>query len=314
MKNILIVALLLVFGGLFAESMFDMTMHELSKDYIDVQKLLAADKTEGVNDLAGNMLSKIDKLDAKKAKGEHAAKYADMPKQLMKSAMSLKKAKNIKAMRSAFGDMSKPMAMWTSLNKPADTYVVYCPMAKKSWLQDSDEVANPYYGSEMPECGEIVSSPDKTKMMDHKMEKGHMMGKEMDKKAHKMSNKMKHADMEDHKCDGNCKHDEMKDKAHKMSKDMKHDMKDASHKCDGNCKHDEMKEKAHKMSKDMKHAEMGDHKCDANCKHDEKMMKKMKIEKHVCDENCKHEDMMKEHTEDANESVDKKMDKLKGKI
>jgi len=265
MKNILIVTLLIVFGGLFAESMFDMTMHELSKDYIEVQKLLAADKTEGVNDLAGNMLSKIDKLDAKKAKGEHAAKYADMPKQLMKSAKKLENAKNIKAMRSAFGDMSKPMAMWTSLNKPADTYVVYCPMAKKSWLQDSEEVSNPYYGSEMQKCGEIVSSPEKTKMM-------------------KKHADMKH-DMKGHKCDGNCKHDEKMMKKHADMKhaDMKHDMKD--HKCDANCKHDE---------KMMKHSEMKDHKCDGNCKHDDKIMKEQK--------------------KDASKSMDKKMDKLKGKI
>jgi len=181
MRNLMIVTLLIVFGGLFAESMFDMTMSEISKDYIGVQKILAADKTEGVNDLAGKMLTKIDQLDAKNATGEHASKYADMPKQLKSSALNLKKAKNIKSMRTAFGDMSKPMAMWTSLNKPADTYVVYCPMAKKSWLQDSDEVANPYYGSAMSECGEIVSSPANAKMMDHETDM-----------------KMDHSEMNDH--------------------------------------------------------------------------------------------------------------------
>jgi len=220
MKNILIVALLIVFGGLFAESMFDMTMQELSKDYIEVQKILAADKTEGVNEIAGNMLKKAGKLDAKKAKGEHASKYAKIPEQLKKSAMSLKKAKNIKSMRKAFGEMSKPMAMWTSLNKPDETYVVYCPMAKKSWLQDSEEVANPYYGSEMLKCGEVVSSPENSKMMKHDLK--HDMKEDM---KHHMGEKM------DHKCDSNYKHDE-----NKMEK----------HVCDGNCHHDEIK-KDHKQ-------------------------------------------------------------------
>jgi len=249
MKNILIVALLVVFGGLFAESMFDMTMQEISKDYIKVQKILAADKTEGVNEIAGNMLKKAGKLDAKKAKGEHASKYAKMPEQLKESTMSLKKAKNIKSMRKAFGEMSKPMAMWTSLNKPADTYVVYCPMAKKSWLQDNEDVANPYYGSEMLKCGEVVSSPADAKMMKH-------------------------------------------DLKHDLKHDMKHDMK---------------KEMKHHMGKDM------DHKCDGNCKHDEKMMKH-EMKDHKCDENCKHDEMMMKHKKETNKSVDKKMDKLKGKI
>jgi hypothetical protein len=30
-------------------------------------------------------------------------------------------------------------------------------MAKKPWLQDSEEITNPYYGSKMLRCGDIVS-------------------------------------------------------------------------------------------------------------------------------------------------------------
>ena len=39
--------------------------------------------------------------------------------------------------------------------------VVYCSMAKHSWLQPKGEVSNPYYADEaMRTCGEIEESAD----------------------------------------------------------------------------------------------------------------------------------------------------------
>lgn len=35
-------------------------------------------------------------------------------------------------------------------------YVANCPMAQADWLQDSQELANPFYGEDMKECGRIV--------------------------------------------------------------------------------------------------------------------------------------------------------------
>jgi hypothetical protein len=30
---------------------------------------------------------------------------------------------------------------------------MYCPLKKAGWVQEGPEVANPYYGAEMLECG-----------------------------------------------------------------------------------------------------------------------------------------------------------------
>jgi hypothetical protein len=36
--------------------------------------------------------------------------------------------------------------------------VLYCSMKKRSWLQpDGETTGNPYYGREMPSCGEVIS-------------------------------------------------------------------------------------------------------------------------------------------------------------
>jgi Cu(I)/Ag(I) efflux system membrane fusion protein len=34
-------------------------------------------------------------------------------------------------------------------------FIIHCPMAHADWIQDSDEIANPYYGDVMPDCGAV---------------------------------------------------------------------------------------------------------------------------------------------------------------
>lgn len=34
-------------------------------------------------------------------------------------------------------------------------FIIHCPMAHADWIQDSDEIANPYFGDEMPDCGAV---------------------------------------------------------------------------------------------------------------------------------------------------------------
>lgn len=63
--------------------------------------------------------------------------------------------------RGAFGEVSESvvalLAAEPSLQK--GRYVFECPMAKgyKKWVQVNDKVSNPYFGSEMPECGAEAS-------------------------------------------------------------------------------------------------------------------------------------------------------------
>ena len=38
----------------------------------------------------------------------------------------------------------------------AKLYVLYCPMARGQWLQDSSKSANPYYATDMKECAELT--------------------------------------------------------------------------------------------------------------------------------------------------------------
>ena len=43
----------------------------------------------------------------------------------------------------------------TQPNAKGELVSAYCPMAKASWLQFGDVIANPYLGGEMPTCGTV---------------------------------------------------------------------------------------------------------------------------------------------------------------
>ena len=90
--------------------------------------------------------------------GEH---YKGVTGKLGVAAAGVGKARTIEQAREAMKELSKPMAMWASMSKPAGIDVVFCSMAKGSWLQRDDKIRNPYYGAKMLKCGEIVSGKHK---------------------------------------------------------------------------------------------------------------------------------------------------------
>ncbi len=259
MKKLMILSIVVLLSVLLiADSKFDLVMNEISQDYIKIQKLLASDKTanetDNINELAEAMLVKISKLDEKEVTLANKDKLAGLQGKLNKAAKKIKKAKSIKTMRDAFGELSKPLALWTSLENPDGIYVAYCPMAKKSWLQDNNEVANPYYGSSMPRCGEIVSTPVNMKMDAHKCDDScdHASMKMKDKDCG-VACKDSEKKMDAHKCDDSCEHASMKMK----DKDCGVACKDSekkmdNHKCDDSCEHALLKKDCEMMGNDKK--------------------------------------------------------------
>jgi hypothetical protein len=71
--------------------------------------------------------------------------------------------KPIKEQRESFKKLSEAMIELTRSMAPSNAlgaklFVIHCPMAEARWIQKTDEVANPYFGSEMLECGEVTTT------------------------------------------------------------------------------------------------------------------------------------------------------------
>ena len=166
----LVVLGLVSFGSLAhaGTETFDKLMNPILEEYLKIPKVLAADQTTGVVAAAKKIKKLAAKLNPASVTGEHAKHFKNIPANLQAGAGNLAKAKDIKAMREALKELSKPMAMWATMSKPKGISVMYCSMAPGSWLQRGTTVANPYYGAKMLRCGDIVAGVGaKQKEMEH---------------------------------------------------------------------------------------------------------------------------------------------------
>jgi hypothetical protein len=113
--------------------------------YLEIQTALAQDRMDDVKPHAGEIAT------AATALGEPAVKIDT-------AAVQLASATGIDDARKKFGLLSDAVVAYMDsqhVAAPAGVRKAYCPMAQKPWLQKGDTLANPYYGTSMPTCGEF---------------------------------------------------------------------------------------------------------------------------------------------------------------
>jgi Cu(I)/Ag(I) efflux system membrane fusion protein len=113
--------------------------------YLKIQSVLAQDSVDGVRANAGNIATAATALGAPAMRIDTAA-------------LQLASAADLPDARAKFGVLSEAIVAYMTglrLVAPDGVRVAYCPMVQKPWLQEGSTLANPYYGSEMPTCGEF---------------------------------------------------------------------------------------------------------------------------------------------------------------
>jgi Cu(I)/Ag(I) efflux system membrane fusion protein len=154
-----------------ATKVFDAQMQPIATEYLKIQTALAADKMDGVTDAATQIAALAAKVDASSVTGEHKKHLAAVPAKVVEGAKAVAAAKDIAGARTALKTLSRPMAMWATMSKPAGIDVVFCSMAKGSWLQKAGDVRNPYYGASMLNCGQVVAGENVGKKSGHEAHK-----------------------------------------------------------------------------------------------------------------------------------------------
>jgi Cu(I)/Ag(I) efflux system membrane fusion protein len=117
----------------------------IADPYLDIQTALAQDRSDEVRAKAGEIATAATALGAPAMKIDTAA-------------VQLAAAGGVEDARQKFGTLSDAVFAYMGglhLKAPDGVRTAYCPMAKKSWLQKGDTLANPYYGTSMPTCGEF---------------------------------------------------------------------------------------------------------------------------------------------------------------
>ncbi len=118
--------------------------------YLTIHDALAGDSVTGVRTAAGDMAT------AATALGAPAMKIYTAAISLSAAAQAVEP--DIQDVRAKFGVLSDSLVTYMKgegVSAPDGVRTAYCPMANKSWLQKGDSISNPYYGKEMPSCGDF---------------------------------------------------------------------------------------------------------------------------------------------------------------
>lgn len=136
---------------------------KIAGHYEAIRQALLHDTTDGVAAHAQGIEHVVTGLEKRFAtgsagvSGEKAGECETLLPQIALAAKNLAAARDLAGARTAFGELSKPMVRYREMVSGDRPEVVYCPMAKKSWLQPAGTIGNPYLGQKMPTCGQVVS-------------------------------------------------------------------------------------------------------------------------------------------------------------
>ena len=134
----------------------------LLSSYFAIWKALGKDELKGVPEAKRALVTKLQAAlkAAPKALGDAERERRRKILGTAEAAASKLDPSDLKRAREGFGALSRELRKFTeAFPAEADAYVVYCDMAKKSWLQDTPRVLNPYYGAAMATCGSVIHKP-----------------------------------------------------------------------------------------------------------------------------------------------------------
>jgi DNA-binding phage protein len=137
--------------GMAQDSTQQRQLYQLLSQYYNIKDALIAANGNDASAKAGEFIKTANSIDYKLiSEGNINA--------LLKDATSISETKDIKKQREHFANFSNNMAMLAKSVKlgTQPIYQAYCPMKKANWLSSEKEIKNPYYGSTMLTCGNVV--------------------------------------------------------------------------------------------------------------------------------------------------------------
>ena len=130
------------------------------ESYFAVKDALVDSNAEAASTAADKLVEKLAAVDDTKLTAAQNAVWTKRAVALKKDASHINKNKEITHQREHFETLSINMyaVIKAIAANSADVYLHYCPMKKASWLSESKEVKNPYYGKKMLDCGDIKAT------------------------------------------------------------------------------------------------------------------------------------------------------------
>ena len=108
---------------------------------------------------ATTLLTAISSVKMDKLKSNEHTVWMKVMKKMTADAKSISSNQDLKKQRETFKSLSKSTYDLMKVSNPDQpVYRQYCPMADADWLSKEKAVKNPYYGSSMLTCGNVVET------------------------------------------------------------------------------------------------------------------------------------------------------------
>jgi len=128
-------------------------------NYFALKDALIKSDAKTTSAKAATLLTAINAVKMDKLKSDEHTAWMKVMKKITADAKSISSNQDLKKQREAFKSLSKSTYELIKVSNPAQTvYYQYCPMADANWLSKEKVVKNPYYGSSMLTCGNVVET------------------------------------------------------------------------------------------------------------------------------------------------------------
>ncbi len=123
--------------------------------YLKIKNALVKDDKVGAANGAEELLKAFENFDMTKLTPDQHKEYMEILEEAKEQAEHIVKSP-IDHQREHFATLSTDIHdMITLLGTNKTLYVDYCPMVKESWLSETKNITNPYYGAKMLTCGGV---------------------------------------------------------------------------------------------------------------------------------------------------------------
>ncbi|MFH7004660.1 DUF3347 domain-containing protein [Flavobacterium bizetiae] len=127
--------------------------------YFTVKDALIKSDAKLTSAKATDLLAAITAIKMDKLKSNEHTAWMKVVKKLTADAKSISTTSDLKKQRETFKSLSKNTYDLIKVSKSTEVvYKQYCPMADADWLSKEKAVKNPYYGSSMLTCGNVVET------------------------------------------------------------------------------------------------------------------------------------------------------------
>ncbi len=128
-------------------------------NYFAVKDALIKSDAKTTSAKAASLLTAINAVKMDKLKSTEHTVWMKVVKKLTADAKAISSNTDIKKQRETFKSLSKNTYDLIKVSNPDQPiYKQYCPMADADWLSKEKAVKNPYYGSSMLTCGNVVET------------------------------------------------------------------------------------------------------------------------------------------------------------